>query len=364
VVEDRLLELLDRPADALGSGPHLVLVAADYLQMFRVLRQPTGGTRPPAAASDGTTLADVPPRIRSASNPGGPGHLWVRTRFVDPATRAPGVGYVQAKPTDNPHLDLDSYLVTLANLPRAQRERLLYGNWEVPDDGELFERDWFEPIERGDLPRMTRAVRYWDLAATAPSPANRDPDYTCGLRLETDSDGTFYITDIILARQAPGAIERLMAETAEADGRAVAIAIEQEPGAAGVHLAQRFKRDVLRGYTVRTPRATGDKITRAHPVCAAAENGFVKLVCGRNTPEFLDQISSFPNGSHDDCVDALAGAHTELIKQGGPLRSYLPQGRIPINHFDRQRGHRRTPRDIHELAAAIGVPVYDSRHGY
>src|SRR5581483_5978166 len=47
-----------------------------YRRMFRVLRQPTG-LADGAAAADGTRLADVPVRIRSASNPGGEHHEWV-----------------------------------------------------------------------------------------------------------------------------------------------------------------------------------------------------------------------------------------------------------------------------------------------
>jgi hypothetical protein len=42
---------------------------AHYKRMFRVLRT-RGAVRP-----------------RAANNPGGPGHGWVKSRFVDPATR-------------------------------------------------------------------------------------------------------------------------------------------------------------------------------------------------------------------------------------------------------------------------------------
>src|SRR5436309_5292221 len=52
---------------------------AHYRRMFRVLRQPSAGAA--AAAADGTRLSDVPVRLRAASNPGGPGHAWVKARF-------------------------------------------------------------------------------------------------------------------------------------------------------------------------------------------------------------------------------------------------------------------------------------------
>lgn len=81
------------------------------------------------------------------------------------------------------------------------------------------------------MPAGTRAVRFWDLAGTVPSSAA--PDYTAGIRLELDQrSDNFYLTSIVRARKAPGAIERLVADTAERDGRTVSIYIEQEPDAA------------------------------------------------------------------------------------------------------------------------------------
>jgi hypothetical protein len=87
---------------------------------------------------------------------------------------------------DNPYLDRAEYEARLAELPLAERERLLHGDWEIPDDGELFQRSWFELLEREQLPAGMGAVRFWDLAGSEPSSANRDPDYTVGLRLELD----------------------------------------------------------------------------------------------------------------------------------------------------------------------------------
>lgn len=41
--------------------------------------------------------------------------------------------FIQALPTDNPYLP-ESYIQQLSRLPMAQRERLLYGNWDYEDD--------------------------------------------------------------------------------------------------------------------------------------------------------------------------------------------------------------------------------------
>lgn len=53
----------------------------------------------------------------------------------------PSWRFVQALPTDNPHLP-PSYLDALNELPEYDRQRLLFGNWEYDDDaGALFKTD-------------------------------------------------------------------------------------------------------------------------------------------------------------------------------------------------------------------------------
>ena len=293
---------------------------------------------------------------------------WVKDRFVDPQTRHPEAVYLPSRISDNPYLDTETYLATLGELPTAERARLVHGNWEIPDDGELFKREWFSPVERHQLPTSgLNAVRYWDLAATEPNAANRDPDWTVGLRLDWhQTTGDYFITDIVRERRGPGAIEELVKKTAARDGRQVTIVIEQEPGAAGVQALARYKRHVLAGYSVRAKRPTGDKLTRATPVAATAENGLIHIVRGRHLHAFLDELSSFPHGRHDDCVDALAGAHEAVTLYGGYATISVPDGSIPPldpTSSSRSFAERRYPRDLEgeRLAALLGVPYIPRR---
>lgn len=70
--------------------------------------------------------APVPLRARSASNPGGVGHDWVKKRFID----GTGSGaFVPASLADNPHVDADAYRESLARLDSVTRQQLLDGIW-------------------------------------------------------------------------------------------------------------------------------------------------------------------------------------------------------------------------------------------
>ncbi len=43
----------------------------------------------------------------------------------------------------------------------------------------MFQRDWFQIIQRDEVPRGIKLSRFWDRAATAPKEGT-DPDYTAG----------------------------------------------------------------------------------------------------------------------------------------------------------------------------------------
>ena len=83
--------------------------------------------------------------------------------------------------------------------------------------------------------------------------------------------------------------------------------LEEEPGSAGKDQSDYYRREVLRGFNVKTIRPTGDKIDRAGPLASAVEAGNVLLVSGGLwLNDFVDELVSFPRVAHDDQVDAAA----------------------------------------------------------
>lgn len=108
-----------------------------------------------------TTDPALPLFMRATTNPGGPGHGWVKKMFIDPAP--PNVAFpatdldtgepilyppghlkagqplfyrrfIPAKLSDNPYLYNDGmYEANLLSLPENQRRQLLEGDWSVAD---------------------------------------------------------------------------------------------------------------------------------------------------------------------------------------------------------------------------------------
>lgn len=254
---------------------------------------------------------NIPLRIRSASNPGGIGHDWVKRRFIDEGKQN-GRVYIRATLEDNQFLDKASYIESLMNLDPITRLQYLNGDWSARTDGSIFRREWFKIID--ECPAGLRWVRRWDIAATEKMKGG-EPDWTAGCKMARDN-GKFYIADMRRMRETPQKVEALIAQTAQLDGRATTIYIEQEPGASGKTVIDYYIRQ-LAGYMVYADRPSSSKVMRASPLSSQAEAGNVYLVNGNWVGDFLDEFDSFPLGAHDDQVDAASGAFAQLTNESG-----------------------------------------------
>jgi predicted phage terminase large subunit-like protein len=266
----------------------------------------------------------IPIRMRAASNPGDIGHEWVKARFISPTStqmKASGRFFVPALLEDNPHVDQPAYEDSLIELDPVTFEQLRHGNWDLDLAGNMFKRESFIVVPSAPPGQQ---VRYWDMAASEQKKGT-DPDWTVG-GLLASSHGQYYIKGITRFQKTPADTEKIIRQTAEIDGLATRIFMEQEPGASGLIAIDHYARDVLQGYAFTGIKSSGSKVVRAQPLSAAAENGNVKICKDCQWIEdMLYELVAFPTkGIHDDIVDALSGAFTQLnSKQDQPKRASL-----------------------------------------
>jgi len=98
---------------------------------------------------------------------------------------------------------------------------------------------------------------------------------------------------------------------------------EQEPGASGKTEAEDLIR-FLAGFDVKMIRSDENKETRAIPLSSQAEIGNVDMLEGDWNDDFISELEDFPNGSHDDQVDAASGAFNELSGvKNNPLLNWV-----------------------------------------
>ena len=288
---------------------------------FSRVRKPNPDPSLRACPDCGMTVADVPLRVRAATNPGGRGNDWVYERFVVNSTG--DRKFMPARISDNPSLDREAYVESLQELDAVERARLLDGNWEVTEKGGMFETAWFDMVMEGDIPEREsmKKIRFWDLAATADA-KGKDPDWTVGA-LVGISAGRYYVLDIQRMRGTPAEVERRIVMTAQQDDSKTDIWMEQEPGASGVNTIDYYARNVLLGFPFKGVRSSGTKEERARVFSSACEMGNVKLLRGRWTKDLIDECVQFPKGSHDDQVDAVSGAINHLSKKKAKVRLIL-----------------------------------------
>ena len=156
-----------------------------------------------------TTDPELPIFLRATSNPGGPGHSWVKRMFIDPSPanaafpatdidtgsmlQYPEGHAKQGKPLfyrkfipatlrDNPYLYKDGdYEANLLSLPEMQRRQLLEGDWAVADGAAFPEfRQSHHVVEPFEIPHDWRRFRSCDYGYSSYSAVHWfaiDPSY-------------------------------------------------------------------------------------------------------------------------------------------------------------------------------------------
>lgn len=215
-----------------------------------------------------------------------------------------------------------------------------------PPEGDRVKRSDFVIV--GASPKDAKRVRYWDKAGS-----DNSGDYTVGL-LMAEKIGTYYIEDVVRAQVSAYERKKLMYQTAILDAMAYgeiewivlegehevhidpveflqdanpldpdykqpfvvhnpgpALYIEQEGGSGGKDSVRDDIR-ILAQFGARRDLPKGDKTVRAEPWVAQVEAGNVKLVRGSWNTAYLNEVTAYPNASHDDQWDATSGAFKRL----------------------------------------------------
>jgi len=169
----------------------------------------------------------------------------------------------------------------------------------VPSEGGIFKKDWFETIEW----RQEFSSLKWNFVS--------DTAYT--EKEKNDPSGFMsyakYRNDFIIRCAETERLEfpdlcKAMESFVRLNGYSHKSLIEVEPKASGKSLVQSLKRAT--SLNIKEGKPPGkDKVSRAKNVSPTCEALRVKLVRGTWNKAFLEEVCTFPNAPHDECVDML-----------------------------------------------------------
>lgn len=275
----------------------------------------------------------LPTGMKFTGNPGEVSTEYFRDKFVQ------GDGYfIDSKFIDNYYLDFEEYEERVFEDLKYE-DPVLYaqwrnGDWNASNSGSMFRTDWFKFYTTINE-RITRRVRFWDLASTEKVDPTKgdDPDWTVGTLLFRGESGRLYLDNIVRFRGEPDEVEETIHEVAMQDGKDVSIFVEQEGGASGKAYVNYLQR-VLQGYNFEGISARKDKVSRAKPVASSVKYGNLRLRDGEDwIPDFIAELTSFPtSGVHDDQVDSLSGAFAQITDLGDTPNS--PTGAVNHSRFN------------------------------
>ena len=177
-----------------------------------------------------------------------------------------------------------------------------------PLDGGIFKPGMLQVVDALPAERI-QWVRGWDFGATETG------DPSAGAKIGRLQDGRFVVADMFHETLGPDDRDAALKNTASQDGFGVRISIPQDPGQAGKTQVLYLTR-MLQGYRVHSSPESGDKVTRAEPFAAQVNVGNVLMLRGSWNKGLIEEMRMFPNGRHDDRIDACSRAFSLLITRG------------------------------------------------
>lgn len=204
----------------------------------------------------------------------------------------------------------------------------LYQGQPIPRTDALFDVSKVEIVDV--VPRCKYVVRFYDLALST----RKGADYSAGALLGIADDETVILLDMYHKQRNPVNLFEDIIGQAAIDGPDVHIRLEAD-NAARVQLDHLLSDERMRPFTIDAVSPVGSKYVRASPVASRVNAGKLIIRCANWNRKFLDELSVFPAGKHDDMVDALSGAYTMLSERKSGRIGFMQAqvaDRKPIRH--------------------------------
>ena len=155
--------------------------------------------------------------------------------------------------------------------------------------------------------------RSWDFAYTSDDP-KKDSDYTAGAYCYLNYKNEIILSDLVYGRFGDGLLDKVKS-TSKRDTQDVPILMETGTTGGASEMLYKEYRKHIPGYNIRQSLPQGSKIDRAVPFKnLILDHRFgITIQDDKLREEILQQLKAFPNGRHDDIIDAISYAIQYLL---------------------------------------------------
>ena len=172
-------------------------------------------------------------------------------------------------------------------------------------------------IDHSDIPSDLDLSRAWDLALGTAA----HNDYSVGARGGMSKDGCLFLVDLNRRRRSWPEQKELIIAKAKAEGGRVGIEAVGGWAVAGEEL-----REALSGVaTVKNMQVSKSKEARATGWLSLIDAGKLYIVRAPWNTDFMHELEQFPNGTHDDQIDAVSLLY-ELVRKRDHLLFAVSEG--------------------------------------
>lgn len=210
-----------------------------------------------------------------------------------------------------PALDDEGQALWPASYPASYLEKLrddeprsfaaLYQGTPTAAGGDVWQRDWFDETRYDVAPWCRLTVTAWDTAYETSKAA----DYTAWCRVGLTDMGHLFVLDAGRRKlEFPALVRAINDGAAGSEPDEVALVERAASGRSAIQVLRKDCQRMVVGLSVEA-----DKAARARAVTPLAEAGRVHLPERAPWAELLlGELTSFPNGRHDDMHDAFVHA--------------------------------------------------------